>query len=95
MITLPQKESGRRAWQKGDKISDRNVRKVTMIEHTFRNKGPFVSPLLPVSQELVLTVTKRGQLHVAIRVTTKRYDSCAQGALGSWVASRRNFCDAE
>ena len=38
------------------------------------------SPLLPVgSQESVLKVPKRGQFHTAIRVTTKRRDSCAQG----------------
>ena len=39
-----------------------------------------------------LLVVKRGQFHAAIRVTTKRCDSCAQGAaLGRRTVSRRNF----
>ena len=49
-------------------------------------------PLLLVgSKELVLKVPKRGQFHVAIRVTRKRCDSCAQVALGTRTVSRRNF----
>ena len=41
---------------------------------------PTFSPLLPVgSQESVLKVPKRRQFHAAIRVTTKRCDSYAQG----------------
>ena len=52
--------------------------------------------LLVGSQESVLKVPKPGQLHAVIRVTPKRYDSCAQGALGDGrTVSRRNFCDAE
>ena len=54
------------------------------------------SPLLLVgSQESVLKVPKRGQFHAAIRVTPRRFDSCAQGALGRRTVSRRNFCDME
>ena len=65
-----------------------------------RNTNPAKQrQLLPIgSQESVLKVPKRGRFHVAIRVTTKRCGSCAQGALGrwtSWTVSRRNFCDAE
>ena len=48
-----------------------------------------------VVRKLVLKVPKRGQFHVVIRVTTKRYDSCAQRALGRRTVSRQNFCDAE
>ena len=42
------------------------------------------------SSESVLKVPKRGQFHDAIRVTTKRCDSCAQGAPGRRPVSRRN-----
>ena len=56
----------------------------------------FFHPLLPVgNQESVLKVPKGGQFHAAIRVTTRRCDLCAQGALGRRTASQRNFCDAE
>ena len=59
-------------------------------------KPRFFFPLLPVgSQESVLKVPKRGQLHTTIRMTPKRCDSCAQGALGRRTVLRRNFCDAE
>ena len=47
------------------------------------------------SQGLVLKVPKRGRFQAAICVTTKRCDSCAQGALGRQTASRRNTCNAE
>ena len=47
------------------------------------------------SQESVLRVPKRGQFQAAIRVTTKRRDSCAQGAPERRTVSWRNFCDAE
>ena len=39
-------------------------------------------------QETVLKVPKRGQSHVAICVTTKCCDSCAQGALGRRTVSQ-------
>ena len=43
-------------------------------------KARFFPPLLPVgSQEWVSKVPKRGQFHLAIRVTPKRCNSCAQG----------------
>ena len=43
----------------------------TSKTHTLRNTGPFFfTPLLLVgSKELLLKVPKRGQFHVAIRVT--------------------------
>ena len=57
---------------------------------------PVFSPLLPVGcQELVLKVPKQGQFHAAIRATTKRCDSCGQGALGRRTLLWRNFCDTE
>ena len=48
------------------------------------SRGPaIIFPLLHVgSQESVLKVLKRGPFHAAIRTSTKRCDSCAQGALG-------------
>ena len=52
----------------------------------------FLPPVLLVgSKELVLKVPKRGHFHVAIRVTRKRCDSCAQVAQGTQTVSRRNF----
>ena len=56
----------------------------------------FSSPLLLVgSKELVLKQPNRGQFHAAIRVTTKRCDSCAQWALERRTVSRQNSWDAE
>ena len=52
----------------------------TSKTQTLRNKGSFFPPLLLVgSQESVFKAPNRGQCHAAIRVTTKRCDSCAQG----------------
>ena len=70
----------------------RNVKNTNLAKH----RPAFLPPLLLVgSKESVLKVPKRRQFHAAIRVTTKRCDSCAQGALGRRKVSRRNFCDAE
>ena len=56
---------------------------------TLRKKGPSLFPV--GSQESVLKVPKRGQLHAAVRVTTKCSNSCAKGALARLTVSRRNF----
>ena len=64
---------------------------------TLQSKGPWLFfPLIPVGrQESLLKVPERGQFHAAIRVTPKRCDSYAQGALGKRTVSQRNLCDAE
>ena len=71
-----------------DANSQRNVKNANIAKHR-----PILSPtlLLVGSKELVLKVPKQGQFHVAIRVTRKRCDSCAQGAQGALTVSRRNF----
>ena len=54
----------------------------TSKAQTLGNRGPFFPHFsLLGSQESVLKVPQRGQFHAAIRMTTKRCDSCAQGAL--------------
>ena len=63
----------------------------TSKTQTLRNKGLFFPILSVGSLESVL----KGQFHAAIRMITKRCDSCAQGALGRRTVSRRNLCDAE
>ena len=62
------------------------------------NHAPMVhmSNLLELSgivlfDSAALKVPKRGKFHAAIRVTSKRCDSCAQGALGRRMVSRRNL----
>ena len=46
-------------------------------------QSPFFSPTSPFGgQESVLKVPKRGHFRAAICATTKRCESCAQGALG-------------
>ena len=74
-----------------DTDSNRAMRaaRETSNTKTLRNKSS------PCGQESVLKVPKRGQFRAAIRVTPKRCDACAQGALGRRTVSWRNFCDAE
>ena len=57
----------------------------TSKAQTLRNTGPsfFVAILHVGSQESVLEVPTRGQLHAAIRVTRKRCDSCAQDGIAA------------
>ena len=71
-----------------DANGPRNVKNANLAKH----RALFFSPFLPVGiNESVLRVRKRGQFHAAIRVTRKRCDSCAQGALRRRTVSRRNF----
>ena len=63
-----------------DANGPRNVKNTNLAKH----RAVFIFlAILPVgSKESVLKVPKRGQFHAAIRVTTKRCDSCPQGTLG-------------
>ena len=71
-----------------DANGPRNVKNTNIAKH----RPIFLPPVLLVgSKELVLKVPKRGHFHVAIRVTRKRCDSCAQVAQGTRTVSRRNF----
>ena len=61
-----------------DANGPRNVKNTYLAKHR-----PVVLPPLVGGKALVLKVSKRAQFHAAIRVTIRRCDSCAQGALST------------
>ena len=71
----------------------RNVKNQNLV----KQKPVFSPPLLlgGVRHRSSKCLNQGRQFHAAIRVTTKRCDSCVQGALGRRTVSRRNFCDEE
>ena len=76
-----------------DTNGPRNVEK----QNPAKQKPRLAFPILPVdSQESLLKDPKQRQFHAAIRVTPKRRDSRAQGALYREMDGiAANFCDAE